>query len=255
MGQKINKEPINNSCPICLLEVTSKDYNMGCNHYIHRECAILSISDIIREKKKKTCFFCRKEIKRKYLTELIYGSKNLPLQLFELITPTNWVENHVIEYFDVKSYYIYFKKIKMENYSILIPLIKKNGIIIPFYINSPENILFDLKEKKFRKFGLEYNHVIELKSKFAIFTYHLISFIKNYNISLKLLNKYEKSSKRSFYIKEINKCKNINIDDGTITNGLDVTKFGSLHLQFRSFIIIYNSEPYLFHEISNFFTY
>ena len=61
--------------------------------------------------------------------------------------------------------------------------------------------------------------------------------------------------KVKFYIKDINKCLNINVDEGTISNGLNLEKISSLHLQFRSFIIIDNYEAHLIHEVSNFFTY
>lgn len=253
MGQKYNKEPINNTCPICLLEVTSKDFNYGCNHYMHYNCAILSISEIIRENKKINCPICRKEIKKKYLTELIYCCKEIPLQLFDLLIPKNWVENHVIEYDDIRSFYIYYKKCKYDNYSIYYPLIKKNKLIIPFYVNGLGNILFDLKKINFNKFGLKYNHYLEVNFNIDSYIYLLISYFKNSYISLQLFNKMENKTK--FYIKDINKCLNFNIDEGTITNSLNLEKISSLHLQFRSFIIIEKMEVHLIHEISNFFTY
>lgn len=253
MGQKFNKEPINNTCPICLLEVTRKDFNIGCNHYMHKNCAILSISETIRENKIINCPICRKEIKRKYLTEIIYSSKEIPLQLFDLLIPKNWIENHVIEYIDIKSFYIYYKKCKYDYYSIYYPLIKKNKLIIPFYVNSLRNILFDLKNINFNKYGLKYNYYIEVNSNIDSYIYLLISYFNNSYISLQLFNKMD--DKVKFYIKDINKCLNINVDEGTISNGLNLEKISSLHLQFRSFIIIDNYEAHLIHEVSNFFTY
>ena len=276
MGNSLNTsnlKPLNDKCPICLLELNENNNNikLACNHQLHKDCGKHMCKDFIISDVGIYCPLCRYKLNKK---EIFSFLKNNISEIY-INDPVDWTRKDIININDISDYSfmnknntissVYLNKIDelSDIDSVLLsPLIKRKDLDIPFYlkITNLENI--NIIDHEINNTDLNFEiclgaKIINTNNSYQTFLTNFVKLvlnnnsIKSTNLSLQSLkNDLNNSSENiRIVITNLENIKTFDTYEGDISDGFQYKENLRFDIIIKPVIYQKNNNIYYFNKL------